>query len=424
MPPDAVKAFQTEPAKRTPAQRELVRQFAGPLETEVRAIAPDVVKSALKPLVDRLAAINAARPPAPPRAYIWTEEGPKAPETRVLKRGDPARPGAVVAPGVPAILASRQPDPPRSSARTTGRRLWLARWLTSSDNPLVARVIVNRVWQAHFGQGLVVSSSDLGVMGDAPSHPELLDWLASELMASGWRLKPLHRLIVLSKTYLRSSAFEPKAAKVDPNNNLLWRWRPRRLDAEVVRDSVLAVSGQLNGRMGGPSFYPALPREVLAGQSRPGDGWGKSDDREQSRRSIYIFAKRSLAVPELELLDAPDTTSSCERRMVSTTGPQALTFLNGDFVHQQAKYFASRLAALAGPMERDQVDQAFVLALGRPPRALETQAALEFLEKQERQIRADAEGTKNAFADADARRKALEAFCLVVLNMNEFVYSN
>jgi Protein of unknown function (DUF1553)/Protein of unknown function (DUF1549) len=424
LPPDAIKAFQTEPAKRTPAQRELVRQFAGALETAVRAIAPDEVKSSLKPLVDRLAAINAARPPAPPQAYIWTEAGPKAPETHVFKRGDPARPGAVVGPGVPAILASRQPDPPRPLARTTGRRLWLARWLTSRDNPLVARIIVNRVWQAHFGQGIVASSSDLGVMGDAPSHPELLDWLASEFVASGWRLKPLHRLIVLSKTYQRSSAFEPKAAKVDPNDNFLWRWRPRRLDAEVVRDSILAVSGQLNARMGGPSFYPTLPREVLAGQSRPGDGWGKSDDREQSRRSIYIFAKRSLAVPELELLDAPDTTNSCERRMVSTTGPQALTFLNGEFVHQQAGYFASRLVALAGPTQRDQVEQAFVLALGRPPRAFETQAALEFLEKQERQIRADAAGTQSSVAGVDARRKALEAFCLVVLNMNEFVYGN
>ena len=227
-------------------------------------------------------------------------------------------------------------------------------------------------------------------MGDAPTHPELLDWLASEFVASGWRLKPLHRLIVLSQTYQRSSAFEPEAAKVDPDDALLWRWRQRRLEAEVVRDSILAVSGQLNPRMGGPGFYPTLPRAVLEGQSRPGDGWGKSDDREQARRSIYIFAKRSLAVPELELLDAPDTTSSCERRMVSTTGPQALTFLNGAFVQQQARHFASRLVAEAGPAAEDQVERAFALALGRPPRPEESRAALEFLEGQERQIQADA----------------------------------
>ena len=171
---------------------------------------------------------------------------------------------------------------------------------------------------------------------------------------------------------------------------MLWRWRQRRLDAEVVRDSILAVSGQLNPRMAGPSFYPTLPREVLDGQSRPGEGWGKSDEREQARRSIYIFAKRSLAVPELELLDAPDTTSSCERRMVSTTGPQALTFLNGEFVHQQAGHFARTSGAEAGPSAKDQVELAFALALGRPPRPDESRAALEFLDKQERQIQADA----------------------------------
>jgi hypothetical protein len=176
--------------------------------------------------------------------------------------------------------------------------------------------------------------------------------------------------------------------------------------------------------MAGPSFYPTLPTEVLAGQSRPGEGWGKSDEREQCRRSLYIFAKRSLAVPELDLLDAPDTTSSCERRMVSTTGPQALTFLNGTFVHQQASYFASRLAADAGPAPKDQVDRAFSLALGRPPRAPEAQAALEFLDKQERQIRADAGLTPKSAGAIDARRKALEAFCLVVLNMNDFVFNN
>ena len=303
----------------------------------------------------------------------------------------------------PPSWPARQPDPPRPTAKTTGRRLWLARWLTSPENPLVARVIVNRIWQFHFGEGLVASSNDFGVMGDAPSHPELLDWLASEFVASGWRLKPLHRMIVLSRTYQRSSAFDPEAAKVDPKATLLWRWRQRRLEAEVVRDSILAVSGRLNPRMGGPSFYPTLPRAVLEGQSRPGEGWGKSDAREQSRRSIYIFAKRSLAVPELELLDAPDTTSSCERRTVSTTGPQALTFLNGAFIHEQAGTSPPGWSPRPGRSAKDQVRRAFALALGRPPRPEELQAALEFLDKQERQIRPDA-ATTSAKAGSRARR--------------------
>jgi Protein of unknown function (DUF1553) len=184
------------------------------------------------------------------------------------------------------------------------------------------------------------------------------------------------------------------------------------------------VSGRLNLRMGGPGFYPTLPRAVLEGQSRPGDGWGKSDDREQARRSIYIFAKRSLAVPELELLDAPDTTSSCERRTVSTTGPQALTFLNGAFVQEQARHFSSRLVAEAGPAASDQVERAFAIALGRPPRPEESRATRAFLETQERQIQADAAIAKDHIKARAARRKALESFCLVILNMNEFVYNN
>ncbi|HZW34672.1 MAG TPA: DUF1553 domain-containing protein [Isosphaeraceae bacterium] len=421
LPPAVVKALQTPSSKRSPAQWTLVKDSAAQIVAEARAIAPEEVKAALRPLDDRIAAIKAAQPRELPRAYIWYEDGPKAPVTRILKRGDPTRPGAAVEPGVPAVLAAQPTDPPRPTARSTGRRLWLARWLTRPENPLVSRVIVNRIWQFHFGEGLVASSNDFGVMGDAPSHPELLDWLAAELVASGWRLKPLHRLIVLSRTYQRSSAFEPAADRVDPKGTLLWRWRPRRLEAEVVRDSILAVSGQLNLRMGGPGVYPTLPRAVLEGQSQPGKGWGQSDERERSRRSIYIFAKRSLAVPELELLDTPDTTGSCERRIVSTTGPQALTFLNGAFIHEQARHFAARLIAEAGPRPKDQVDRAFALALGRPPRTEESQAALEFLDRQTQQIQADA--APSPLAPGAARRKALEAFCLVVLNMNDFVYN-
>jgi Protein of unknown function (DUF1553)/Protein of unknown function (DUF1549) len=422
----AARVFRTESGKRTPDEWDLVRSFSDRVVADARSIAPAGVVAALKPLESRLAAVEARRPKEPPRAYIWYEDGPVAPATHVLKRGDPNRPGVAVEPGVPAILTARQPDPPRPLAKSTGRRLWLARWLTSPQNPLVSRVIVNRIWQFHFGEGLVPTSNDFGVMGEPPSHPELLDWLASEFMASGWRLKPLHRMIVLSQTYQRSSAFDPQAAKVDPKGTLLWRWRQRRLEAEVVRDSILAVSGQLNFRMGGPGFYPTLPRAVLEGQSRPGDGWGQSDGREQCRRSVYIFSKRCLAVPELDLLDVPDNTSSCERRMVSTTGPQALTFLNGAFVQEQSRQFASRLVAEAGNDAGHQVERAFALALGRPAGPDELRSSIDFLTKQERQIQADsAGGNSTAVIERRvARQKALEAFCLVILNMNEFVYDN
>jgi hypothetical protein len=340
-----------------------------------------------------------ANPKEAPRAYIWKEEGPKAPVTHVLHRGDPKKPRQEVGPGLPAILVKREPEPPKPTATSTGRRLWLARWVASPDNPLTARVMVNRVWQGHFGRGLVPTANDFGTAGEPPTHPELLDWLAARFVADGWRLKPLHRMIVLSSAYQLSAAAPSEAVRADARNVLLGRWRLRRLEAEAVRDSMLAVSGRLNPQQRGPSMYPTLARAVLEGQSRPGEGWGRSDERQQARRSVYIYVKRVLAVPELELLDAPDTTSSCEARPVSTTAPQALTFLNGVFANEQARQLAARLRREAGSDPAAQVRRAFVLVLCRPPRDEELAACVAFL-----------------------GRQRLEAFCLVMLNLNEFVY--
>jgi hypothetical protein len=354
--------------------------------------------------------------PRPPRAYIWYEDGAPPPVTHVLHRGDPARPKQAVAPGVPAVLTARQPEPPRLLAHSTGRRLWLAHWLTHPDNPLVARVMVNRVWQHHFGRGLVATANDFGTMGEPPTHPELLDYLAAEFVARGWSVKALDREIVLSHTYQLSAASSAEEARLDPKATLLGHWRPRRLEAEAVRDRMLAVSGWLNPQMGGPGVCPPLPRAVLEGQSRPGDGWGTSDARQAARRSIYLFVKRSLAVPELEVLDTPDTTSSCEQRLVSTVAPQALTFLNGAFANEQARAFAGRLRREGGASATEQVRRAFELALCRPPRPEELDAGLAFLAAQRRQIETD------RAAKGDAGRQALEAFCLVLLNTNEFVY--
>jgi hypothetical protein len=336
-----------------------------------------------------------------PRAYIWREEGTKPPATHVLRRGDPNRPREVVGAGLPAVLVRSDPEPPKPTGNSTGRRLWLARWLASPDNPLTARVMVNRVWQWHFGRGLVPTANDFGTAGEPPTHPELLDWLAARFVADGWRLKPLHRMIVLSSVYQTSAAASEEALHADPKNALLGRWRQRRLEAEAVRDSMLAVSGRLNPEQHGPSMYPTLARAVLEGQSRPGEGWGQSDERQQARRSVYIFVKRSLAVPELDLLDVPDTTSSCETRPVSTTAPQALTFLNGGFANEQARHFAARLRREAGDDAAAQVRRAFELALCRLPRDEEMKVSVAFL-----------------------GGESLEAFCLVVLNLNEFVYLN
>jgi hypothetical protein len=359
---------------------------------------------------------------SPPRArltaYIF-DENPRPGPTRIFKRGDPTSPLRAVEPGVPAVLKPSPAEGPKPVGTTSGRRIWLARWLARADNPLTARVMVNRVWQWHFGRGLVASSNDFGTAGDPPSHPELLDWLASEFVANGWSLKSLHRLIVTSDAYRRSSDATEEVRTADADNVLLSRWPRRRLEAEAVRDSILAVSGSLNLARGGPSVFPAIPRAVLECQSRPGEGWKTSTPRDSARRSVYVFAKRSLALPELELLDTPDTTTSCERRPVSTTGPQALTYLNGEFIQEQARHLADRLRRDAGDDPARQIDLAFRLALGRAPRVEEARASARFLDEQSRLIRNE---SNPAPVEIEARGKALQAFALVVLNLNEFVY--
>ena len=419
---ETVLAFRTDPKNRTPKQKELIEGFNERLDLETRAEASGKEKLELEGLQERIKAGNDARPPEPPRAYVWYEDDPEPPVSRVLLRGDVSTPGDEVQPGVPTVLARSQLEPPQATKKTTGRRLWLARWVTAPDNPLVARVMVNRLWQWHFGEGLVASESNFGLMGKSPSHPKLLDYLATEFVSSGWSVKHIHRLILNSSTYGLASSWNDKAAGIDPEGELLWRWTPRRLEAEVIRDSLLAMGKRLNLKMAGPSVYASLPSAVLEGQSRPGEGWGNSDENEAARRSIYIFAKRSLAVPELEVLDAPDTTSSCEQRMVSTTGPQALTFLNGDLTNEQARHLASRLQSEAGAQIGSQVERAFRLVLSRPATTKERKAVLAFLKAQERKIKADPGADE--LADDEAARRALEAFCLVLLNSNEFFYLN
>ncbi len=278
--------------------------------------------------------------------------------------------------GRPDLLARLGPIEP--TLDSSGRRRWLARWMTHPQNPLVARVMVNRIWQWVFGEGLVATENDFGVAGETPSHPLLLDYLASEFIASGWSVKHVVRLLAGSSTFTQASDWNPQATAVDLQNRLLWRWRPRRLEAEAVRDSMLAVSGSLNHSMHGPSMFPRIPDSVLAGQSRPGLDWGEPDPEQNLRRSVYIFVKRSLAVPELELLDSPDTTSSCEQRRVSTTGPQALTFLNGDFAHEQARRLAGRVMRATGEERANQGPGRFPDGIGEgtEPRGIESGVGL------------------------------------------------
>jgi hypothetical protein len=281
-------------------------------------------------------------------------------------------------------------------------------------------VIVNRLWQHHFGEGLVATENDFGIMGASPSNQELLDWLSSELVAGGWKLKPIHRLMVLSRTYQMAATATEKAEKIDPDNALLSHWQPRRLEAEAVRDCILAVAGTLNPAKGGPSICPKLSEAVLATQSRPGSGWKTSEPREAARRSIYICVKRTLLVPELEVLDLPSSETSCEQRIVSTVAPQALTFLNGEFIVEQSRAFAERLMREVGSERADQINRAFDLALCREPKPEEQSLAETFLSEQQIQIAADLQTARQPTDDAAPR--ALAAFCQVLLNSNEFVY--
>jgi hypothetical protein len=333
------------------------------------------------------------------------------PPTHVLIRGNTHAPGARVEPAFPTVLGQAVPriPVPADGARTSGRRTVLADWIASPGNPLTARVLANRLWQYHFGRGIVASANDFGKFGVPPTHPELLDWLADELVRGGWKLKRMHKRILLSSAYQMSSRGHAVALRTDPANGLFWRFNMRRLSAEEVRDSILAVSGVLNPKGGGPSVYPPIPREVLAGQSVPGQGWGKATPAEAARRSVYVHVKRSLLVPILSQHDQADTDSSCPVRYTTTVPTQALGMLNGDFTHEQAAAFAARLQREAPDNLEAQVRRAIRLTTGRDPATEEVKQDVAFV----RELQA-----KDKLSGLDA----LAHYCLMTLNTNEAIY--
>jgi Protein of unknown function (DUF1553) len=268
--------------------------------------------------------------------------------------------------------------------------------------------MVNRLWQEYFGRGIVRSTDNFGRAGTPPTHPELLAWLARDFVDGGWRMKRMHKRILLSKAYrMSSAATNPKAHSLDADNDLFWRQNLRRLDAEALRDSMLAVSGRLNPAVGGRGVFPPLSRDVLATQSRPGLGWGKSSVEEQSRRSVYIYLKRTLMVPFLETFDYTNTAESVGTRPVTTVAPQALLLLNSDFTDSQARSLAARVRREAGDAASGQIERLFRLALGRRPTAREAKIATDLLAKK---------------TGTDGAADPLRSLCLVVLNLNEFIY--
>jgi hypothetical protein len=292
----------------------------------------------------------------------WTDRGREVPPLHLLKKGDPLHPGAEVEPGTLSLLPAldRTFGPPAADGRTTGRRRQLAEWIVDPRHPLTARVLANRVWQHLFGEGLVRTPDNFGFKGDRPSHPELLDWLADELVRGGWRLKRLQRLLLTSETYQQASLHPRQAeyAREDAGNRLWWRAQRRRRDAESLRDALLSAAGRLNLEMGGPGFYPPISPDALEGLSRKGQAWGSSPADQRSRRSVYIFTQRSLLVPLMTAFDFVDTTQPCGRRDVTLVAPQALALLNNPFVHEMSEALGGRggggpgamgLAICAGP---------------------------------------------------------------------------
>jgi hypothetical protein len=346
-----------------------------------------------------------------PKCRVWEvangsflHTGPgryEAPPSPFLLRGDPNSKGSIMKPGFVTAATYGNPatEIPPADGRTSGRRRALAEWLVSKQNPLTARVIVNRIWHHHFGRGIVATLDNFGKMGEAPTHPQLLDWLAVELMNRGWSIKQMHRLIMTSEAYQMATAFEDAVDREkDPQNQYLWRFRAQRLDAEIVRDSILAASGSVNLTIGGPPVFPPIPKELLT-EANHGIWKSQEDGPDVWRRSIYVYRKRGLAFPMFQVFDLPEQNVTSAARYVSTVPTQALTLLNDAFVLRQAQLFADRVKKETGDDPARQIDLAYRIALTRPPSPAELAVALDVI-----------------------RQQSLVDLTHVLMNVNEFVY--
>jgi hypothetical protein len=348
-------------------------------------------------------------PPPLPALFGVSDDPAKRTPIHLLARGDYRNKGDAVGMRPPGVLLPE--NAPELPPETSNSRTMLAKWVVDPQNPLTARVMVNRIWEYHFGRGIVATPNDFGRMGERPTHPELLDYLANEFVSSGYSVKHIHRLILLSNAYRQSSALPEKtgALEKDPDNKLFWRFNRRRLDAEEVRDTMLAVAGNMNSGGGGPSVMIPIEKELVNALYKPSQWQVTPDPAQHNRRSVYLIAKRNLRLPFLEVFDAPDTLVSCPRRESSTHSPQALELLNGSFSNREAKVLAARLVAESGRSYRKQIDLAYRLAAGRAPTQRELQLALDFLRKE---------------AKRAGDQKAREEFALAMFNLNAFLYVN
>ncbi len=416
-PPEIQSAITTAAAERTPIQWQMYYKARPQLdhsEEEAAGELSDAARQRWNALKTDLAKFDEIKPAPEPVAQAMIDNGRESPKTHVLAVGvydayrEEVQPGflSILDPGQAQIL-------PPADLNSSGRRTSLANWLASPENPLTARVMVNRIWHYHFGRGIVGTPSDFGVMGERPANPALLDYLAATFVENRWSLKKVHRLILLSNTYQQSAQFNPDAAKVDPEDRLVWRYNRHRLEGEAIRDSILEASGRLNPKMGGPGVFPPMPEGVVTR-----GGWKKQEDpSEADRRSVYVFVRRNTRYPMFEVFDMPDTHESCPRRNATVTAPQALELLNNELVLDWARSLAARVSNDAGLTPEVQVDRAWRFVYSRPATAGERKEALEFLDRQRAMlsVRMPAE---------QAQKAALADLCHMLVNSNEFLYVN
>jgi Protein of unknown function (DUF1553)/Protein of unknown function (DUF1549)/Planctomycete cytochrome C len=433
-------AVKTEPAKRTEAQRRQASQIMTTIGVSeaalLEALSPEDRKKT-EELKQQISELEKSKPLALPSAMAITDPTPTPANSYFLHRGSTLSKGSPMEPGPPLVLSASGREivfpKPAPQAMTTGRRLALAQWIASKTNPLTARVMVNRIWQHHFGKGIVDTPNDFGKMGGAPSHPELLDWLATEFVRQGWSVKAMHRLILSSSTYQQASNFTNVANhKKDPQNQLLWKMPLQRLEGEIIRDSILAVSGGLNLKVGGPGVFPEVDAGLIEGSPKENPAflyqrWPVTKDGpELWRRSIYVTQMRTVTAPIMDLFDPPDFVTSCPKRNATTVAPQALQLLNNKFVMGQSALFAERLRNEVGKDTLEQINRAFRLSYGRPPDVMEMQASQSFLKKQAAYHQGLAAKLQEQGVDPaeipEPDKAALVDLCHSLFNSNEFVY--
>jgi hypothetical protein len=430
----AITAAYLKPAdQRSPLEEQIARMVGWRLDRQfeekpmTERLSKDE-KEKFTELQKQLATFDSLKPKELPKALAVCDVGRHAPPTHLLEGGSWNRPAAEVRPGFPEFLGADTPQavPAAEIHRrepTTGRRTQLADWLTRPDHPLTARVIVNRLWQQHFGRGIVATPNDFGLQGERPTHPELLDWLAVELVQNHWSLKHIHRLMVTSAAYRMSSFQESnnqlatRVAQVDQENKLLWKANRRRLEGEAIRDAMLQISGELNLQMHGPSARPELPAGVSDRYAWKAD----EEAAQRNRRSVYVLAKRNLRYPLFEAFDQPDLHQSCPRRAVTVTAPQSLAMLNSELTLDLAHKWAERLVAEHSDSPHELIQAAYRAAFSRKATKQEIELSEKFLTDESKLESKESHSGSTSHGSSKANVEAVTAFCHALFNSNEFI---